>query len=66
MESGVNSFVMSSKQLIERTNAIGIRATPGCYGGTYAHTAILLLNLLAKCVDLAKVTVNPASTLFAM
>ncbi|MDR0853432.1 MAG: KilA-N domain-containing protein [Clostridiales Family XIII bacterium] len=40
MESGVNSFVMSSKQLIERTNAIGIRATPGRYGGTYAHSDI--------------------------
>jgi hypothetical protein len=40
MESGVNSFVMSTKQLIERTNVIGIRATPGRYGGTYAHSDI--------------------------
>jgi hypothetical protein len=40
MESGVNSFVISTKQLAERTNAIGIRATAGRYGGTFAHSDI--------------------------
>mgnify|MGYP002621749533 FL=1 len=40
MEAGTNGFVLTSKQWIERTNAIGIVATPGRYGGTYAHKDI--------------------------
>ncbi len=40
MNSGLNSFKVSVKELIERTNAIGIRAKAGRYGGTYAHKDI--------------------------
>ena len=40
MEAGTNGFVLTSKQWIERTNAVGIVATPGRYGGTYAHKDI--------------------------
>ena len=39
-EAGVNRFTMSVKQWIERTNAIGITAKAGRYGGTYAHKDI--------------------------
>jgi len=39
-EAGVNRFTMSVKQWIERTNAIGITAKTGRYGGTYAHKDI--------------------------
>ena len=40
-ESGDNSFVLTSKQWIERTHAIGIIAKPGRYGGgTFAHSDI--------------------------
>jgi len=39
-ESGSNSFVLTSKEWIEKTNAIGIIAKPGRYGGTYAHRDI--------------------------
>jgi len=40
-ESGDNGFVLTSKQWIERTNAIGIVAKPGRYGGgTFAHSDI--------------------------
>jgi hypothetical protein len=40
-ESGDNGFVLTSKQWIERTNAIGITAKPGRYaGGTFAHSDI--------------------------
>ena len=39
-EAGVNRFTMSVKQWIERTNAIGIIAKAGRYGGTYAHKDI--------------------------
>ena len=40
-ESGTNGFVLTSKQWIEKTNAIGIIAKPGRYGGgTYAHKDI--------------------------
>jgi len=38
--AGSNSFVLSVKQWIERTGAIGITAKAGRYGGTYAHKDI--------------------------
>jgi len=39
-EAGTNRFYMSVKQWIRRTNAIGVKATAGRYGGTYAHKDI--------------------------
>lgn len=38
--AGSNNFVLSVKAWIERTNAIGIVARAGRYGGTYAHRDI--------------------------
>lgn len=38
--AGSNNFVLSVKQWIEATNAIGIVAKAGRYGGTYAHKDI--------------------------
>jgi hypothetical protein len=38
--AGSNSFMLSVKQWIEKTNAIGITAKAGRYGGTYAHKDI--------------------------
>lgn len=37
-----NSFMLSTKEWIEQTNAIGLEARPGRYGGTYAHLYIAL------------------------
>ncbi len=37
---GLNSYKLSAKEWVEKTNAIGIRATAGRYGGTYAHKDI--------------------------
>jgi len=34
---GLNNYKISSKEWVEKTNAIGIRAKAGRYGGTYAH-----------------------------
>jgi len=39
-ESGRNSFYLSAKKWIEKTNAIGLKASSGRYGGTYAHKDI--------------------------
>ncbi len=39
-ESGSNGFILSSKQWISKTNAIGIISKPGRYGGTFAHKDI--------------------------
>ncbi|WZL73668.1 KilA-N domain-containing protein [Clostridiaceae bacterium 35-E11] len=39
-QAGLNSFVLTSKKWIEATNAIGLVAKPGRYGGTYAHKDI--------------------------
>lgn len=38
--SGLNRFTISAKQWIEKTNAKGISAQAGRYGGTYAHKDI--------------------------
>ena len=35
--SGLNSFKISVKEFVEKTNAISITAKVGRYGGTYAH-----------------------------
>jgi hypothetical protein len=40
MESVDNSFMLTTKQWVGRTNAIGITAKAGRYGGTYAHQDI--------------------------
>lgn len=37
---GLNSYKLSVKDWVEKTNAIGLRATAGRYGGTYAHPDI--------------------------
>jgi hypothetical protein len=36
-EAGTNRFLLSVKQWIARTNAVGIQARAGRYGGTFAH-----------------------------
>ena len=36
-QAGLNRFILSVKQWIEKTNAIGIIAKAGRYGGTYAQ-----------------------------
>ncbi len=39
-EAGLNRFVISVKQWVEKTNSKGIVAKAGRYGGTYAHKDI--------------------------
>ncbi len=39
-KSGLNNFKISVKEYTERTNAIGLQAKAGRYGGTYAHKDI--------------------------
>lgn len=39
-KSGLNNFKISVKEFSERTNAIGLQAKAGRYGGTYAHKDI--------------------------
>ncbi len=39
-QSGSNSFVLTVKQWVNKTNAIGIISKAGRYGGTYAHKDI--------------------------
>ena len=39
-EAGSNGFVLSSKNWISSTNAVGITSKAGRYGGTYAHKDI--------------------------
>ena len=38
--AGLNSFTLTPKQWIEKTNAIGLISKSGRYGGTYAHKDI--------------------------
>ncbi|MCF6318626.1 MAG: KilA-N domain-containing protein, partial [Proteobacteria bacterium] len=39
-QAGLNSYKISVKQWVEKTNAIGLKAKAGRYGGTYAHKDI--------------------------
>jgi len=40
MQTGLNSFVLTPKQWIEKTGAVGLTSKAGRYGGTYAHKDI--------------------------
>jgi hypothetical protein len=39
-QAGLNSYKISVKDWVNKTNAIGLKATAGRYGGTYAHIDI--------------------------
>ena len=39
-QAGLNSFILTAKQWIEKTGAIGIISKAGRYGGTFAHRDI--------------------------
>jgi len=39
-QAGLNSFILTAKQWMERTGAVGLQAKAGRYGGTYAHADI--------------------------
>ena len=39
-QAGLNNYKISVKEWVEKTNAIGLKATAGRYGGTYAHKDI--------------------------
>ena len=39
-QAGLNNYKISVKEWAEKTNAIGLKATAGRYGGTYAHPDI--------------------------
>jgi hypothetical protein len=39
-QAGLNSYKISVKEWVAKTNAIGLKATAGRYGGTFAHSDI--------------------------
>jgi len=39
-QAGLNNYKISVKEWVEKTNAVGLKATAGRYGGTYAHPDI--------------------------
>jgi hypothetical protein len=39
-QAGLNNYKISVKEWVEKTGAIGLKATAGRYGGTYAHVDI--------------------------
>ena len=39
-QAGLNSYKISVKEWVEKTNAVGLQAKAGRYGGTYAHADI--------------------------
>lgn len=40
MQTGLNSFVLTPKQWIQKTGAVGLTSSAGRYGGTFAHKDI--------------------------
>lgn len=41
-KAGLNNYKISVKEWVEKTNAIGLKATAGRYGGTYANISQLV------------------------
>jgi hypothetical protein len=39
-QAGLNNYKISVKEWVKKTNAVGLKATAGRYGGTYAHKDI--------------------------
>ncbi|NBP05162.1 MAG: KilA-N domain-containing protein [Bacteroidetes bacterium] len=39
-QAGLNNYKISVKEWVEKTNAIGLKASAGRYGGTFAHSDI--------------------------
>lgn len=39
-KAGLHNYKISAKEWVQRTNSIGLKATAGRYGGTYAHKDI--------------------------
>jgi len=39
-QAGLNNYKISVREWVEKTNAIGLKASTGRYGGTYAHSDI--------------------------
>jgi len=39
-QAGLNNYKISVKEWTEKTKAVGLKATAGRYGGTYAHKDI--------------------------
>ena len=39
-QAGLNSYKLSVKEWVDKTKAIGLKATAGRYGGTYGHPDI--------------------------
>ena len=39
-QTGLNSYKISVKEWVKKTNSVGLKATAGRYGGTYAHKDI--------------------------
>lgn len=40
MQTGLNSFVLTPKQWIQKTGAVGLTSSAGRYGGTFTHKDI--------------------------
>jgi hypothetical protein len=64
-EAGSNNFVLSVKQWIEKTGAVGIPAKAGRYGGTYAHKDLaffegvynaIVLQIMVRPIDIIELT----------
>ncbi|NOQ38362.1 hypothetical protein GQ472_05745 [archaeon] len=58
--SGLNNFILTARQWIEKTNSIGINSKSGRYGETYAHKDIAFefaswISVEFKLNDIAKV-----------
>jgi len=41
-QAGLNNYKLSVKEWVEKTNAIGLKASTGRYGGSFAHSDIAL------------------------
>jgi|GEM_PF-2662632 len=52
MKAGLNNYKISVKEWQEKTNSVGLKATAGRYGGTYAHPNIAFNEIVSIVVYL--------------
>ncbi len=53
-QAGLNSYKLIVKEWVEKTNAIGLGATAGRYGGTFAHRDIAIRQMQTLIARTAK------------
>ena len=62
-QAGLNSYKLSVKEWVQKTDAIGLKANTGRYGGTYDHPIQQGLSQTERLLQLNKVAITQMKSL---